>query len=384
MRASGIILLALALWQSLAGWATAADPEKQPAGLPPAHVLDHGDLFRPASLGGGDLILLSLAFSPDGKTIASAGGGSSAADAPALGEIRLWEVATGTLLLTLAVEKGIVFDVKFSPDGQLLAAASGPGTPVRSTPGEIRLWNPATGRLVRKLVGHDCGAYVVAFSPDGARLASGGIATIDKAKIGPVRGGHATGDLKLWDLKTCEQLWTRGGHSGTVGVLVFSPDSRTLVSSGGLFDGQVKLWDVAAGTELGRLPLEAEVVEPVAFDTKGENLSILSLGLAGKEQVSPFVVQVSRWDVRNKRRSDAVQIKNGNAYRMALSRRGDLLACACHDGIKIYDVAKQLEVRFLPSKHRMRPVAFSPKDDFLAAGSDDGTVKIWSAAKLRQ
>lgn len=62
----------------------------------------------------------------------------------------------------------------------------------------------------------------------------------------------------------------------------------------------------------------------------------------------------------------------------------DLLACACHDGVKVYDVAEQVEVRSLPSKFRMRLVAFSPDDKLLAAGNDDGTVKLWSVAKLRK
>jgi WD40 repeat protein len=51
---------------------------------------------------------------------------------------------------------------------------------------------------------------------------------------------------------------------------------------------------------------------------------------------------------------------------------------------RVYDVAKQAEVRRFPSQFRMRPVAFSPDDELLAAGNDDGTVKLWSVAKLRK
>src|SRR5262245_56245773 len=292
----GFVLLTVALGHTLAGLGGAADPDKQPGSPAPTQVLDHGGLFRPASLGGRDLILLSLAFSPDSTLIASAGGGHVGRDGPARGEVKLWEVSTGKFVRTIAVESGIVFHVTFSPDGKLLATASGPGTPVQSVPGEIRLWNPATGELVRKVQAHDCGAYVVAFSPDSKLFASGGIATIDKAKIGPVRGQHATGDLKLWDLKTAKELWSRGGHSGTVGSLVFSADGKTLVSSGGLFDGKVKLWDVAAGTDLGTLTFEAEVVQPVAFGPEPSTLVVLSANPSGKEEGPRFTVQVSRWD----------------------------------------------------------------------------------------
>ncbi len=384
-RSLGFALLALALGHALACSGQAADPDKQQDSLPPRQVLYHGDLFRPASLGGGDLILLSLAFSPDGKTIASAGGGTGGRrEDPAKGEVKLWDVSTGKALRTIAVEKQIVFHATFSPDGKLLATASGSGKAVPVVPGEIRLWNPATGELVRTLRSHHRGAYVAAFSPDGKLLASGGIATIDESKKVAVRGANATGEITLWDLQTGKELWTRGGHTGAVGSLAFSADGKTLASSGGLFDGKVKLWDVAAGTDLGTLEFEAEVVAPVAFGPEAATLVILSANPTGKEEGPQFTVQVSRWDTIKKKRLTAVDIKNGAPYRMALSHKGDLLACGCFDGVKVYDVAKQVEVRSLPSKFRMRPVAFSPDDEFLAAGNDDGTVKLWGVAKFRK
>jgi WD40 repeat protein len=386
----GFVLLALALVPAFAGVAQAADPDDQLGGLSPTQVLVHGGPFRPAALGGGDLILLSLAFSPDGKTIASAGGGHLGGDdGPAQGEVKLWEVATGKLLQTIAVESQIVFCVGFSPDGKLLAAASGPGTPVQTVPGEIRLWSPPTGQLVRKMQGHSCGAYVVAFSPDGQLLASGGIATIDKSKVGAVRGQHATGDINLWDLKTGKALWTGGGHSGdghsgTVAALVFSANGKTLASSGGLFDGQVKLWDVAAGTDQVVLASKAENVAPVAFGPEAATLVVLSNNITGLEEGPSFTVQVCQWDTISKKQIRASTIKNGNVYRMALSHQGDLIACGCADGVHVYDVASQVEVRSLPSKFRMRRVAFSPDGELLAAASDDGTVKLWSVRTLRK
>ncbi|HZN36186.1 MAG TPA: WD40 repeat domain-containing protein [Pirellulaceae bacterium] len=375
-------LLCCFLWQAVAVLAAATEPEVP--GLPPALVLDHGGLFRPQALGGRDLILLTLAFSPDGKTIASAGGGPGEKDAPAQGEVKLWEVATGRLLRTLTVENGIVFHAEYSPDGQCLATASGPGTSTRTTPGEIRLWSPATGRLAGKLTGHDRGAYVAAFSPDGRRLASGGIATIDASRPAAVRGGNATGDLKLWDLQTGRELWTGRGHSGAVAGLVFSPDGKTLASSGGLSDGNVKLWDAAAGTQRRTFPCEAEVVRPVAFGPKSDSLTILSFGLTGPQPPQPFTVQISRWNLIETQPLEAVSIRNGNAYRLALSHDGGLLACACHDGVKVYDVRRQVELCSIPSQLRTRPVSFSPDDSLLAAGCDDGTVKVWNVAGIRK
>src|SRR5262249_42954514 len=125
----GFVLLALALGYDVACMGAAAGPDTRQVGLPPTQVLDHGGLFRPASPRGRDLILLSLAFSPDGKMIATAGGGHLGRDGPARGEVKLWEVSTGKFVRTIAVETGIVFQATFSPDGKLLATASGPGTP---------------------------------------------------------------------------------------------------------------------------------------------------------------------------------------------------------------------------------------------------------------
>src|SRR5262245_4709037 len=110
MRAQSLrfVLLTVALGHTLGCSRKVADPDKQPGSLPPTQVLDHGGLFRPASLGGRDLILLSLAFSPDGKVIATAGGGHVGRGGPARGEVKLWEVSTGKALQTIAVERQIV------------------------------------------------------------------------------------------------------------------------------------------------------------------------------------------------------------------------------------------------------------------------------------
>lgn len=96
----------------------------------------------------------TLAFSPDGKLLASA-----SADT----KVKIWDIETGTLLRTLS-NVYVVYDVAFSPDGILLAAAG---------EGAVKLWEVASGRLLRTLP-HDDELMAVAFSPDGTLLASGG------------------------------------------------------------------------------------------------------------------------------------------------------------------------------------------------------------------
>src|SRR5207244_9643540 len=93
---------------------------------------------------------IAAAFSPDGRTLATA---------DRSGRIRLWNAGTGRLVRELGRHAGGVRDVSFSPDGRLLVSASADGT--------ARVWRPATGGLVRTL-SHSGPVDRAPFSPDGA------------------------------------------------------------------------------------------------------------------------------------------------------------------------------------------------------------------------
>ena len=183
----------------------------------------------------------SVAFSPDGKTIASASADKT---------VKLWNAVTGKEITTLKGHSNYVRSVAFSPDGKTIASASDDYT--------VKLWNPATGKEITTLKGHSDVVYSVAFSPDGKTIAS---ASDDKT-------------VKLWNAATGKEITTLKGHSDYVRSVAFSPDGKTIASASA--DKTIKLWDAATGKEITSLTGHNNWVYSVAFSPDGKTIASAS------------------------------------------------------------------------------------------------------------
>jgi DNA-binding beta-propeller fold protein YncE len=157
----------------------------------------------------------SVAWSPDGKRLATASGDRTA---------KVWDAVTGKEVLTLHGHTDVVNSVAWSPDGKRLATASRDKT--------AKVWDVASGQGLLTLKGHEDAVHSVAWSPDGKRLATG--------------SGDNT--AKVWDATSGQESLTLRGHTNDVYSVAWSPDGKRLAT--GSFDNTAKVWGADSRREL--------------------------------------------------------------------------------------------------------------------------------------
>ena len=251
--------------------------------------------FLETTLTGHSKSVISVAYSPDGQTLASGSDDTT---------IKLWNVKTGNLLQTLT---GRSNSVAYSPDGQTLASGSGYG---------IELWNVKTGNLLQTLTAHSNTVNSVAYSPDGQTLAS----------------GSSDDTIKLWNVKTGNLLQTFTGHSYSVHSVAYSPDGQTLAS--GSSDRTIKLWNVKTGNLLQTLKGH---FNSVAYSPDGQTLA--SGGYTQAMAIASSVNTIKLWNVKTGNLLQTLKGHSDWVYPVALaySPDGQTLASGSSDKtIKIW------------------------------------------------
>lgn len=201
------------------------------------------------TLNGHKDMITSVAFSPDGATLASASADNT---------IKLWDTRTGDNTRTLEGHSHWIQTVAFSPDGELLASGASDDT--------IRLWNPKNGSTLRVLTGHQDEVEDVCFSPNGELIAS---ASSDKT-------------VRLWNPNSEHALRILSGHKGTVFAVAFSPNGSLLAS--GSFDGSVRLWNPETGETIAEIATDHRVISDVAFRPTGRWLATAGSGTSVNEE----------------------------------------------------------------------------------------------------
>ncbi|EDR13080.1 uncharacterized protein LACBIDRAFT_381489 [Laccaria bicolor S238N-H82] len=275
-------------------------------------------------LKGHDHYVTSVAFSPNGKHIASGCYDKT---------VRVWDAQTGQSVVDPLKGHGVyVTSVAFSPDSRHIVSGSDDKT--------VRVWDAQTGQSVMTpFEGHDDYVTSVAFSPDGRHIVSG---SDDKT-------------VRVWDAQTGQSVMDPlKGHGSSVTSVAFSPDGRHIVS--GSYDKTVRVWDVQTGqSAMDPIKGHDHYVTSVAFSPDGRHIAS---GCYDKT--------VRVWDAQTGQ-IVVDPLKGHDLY---------VTSVACSpDGRHIISGSDDKTVRVWDAQ----TVTFSPDGRHVVSGSDDKTVRVWDA-----
>jgi WD40 repeat protein len=269
----------------------------------------------------------SIAFSPDGTTLAGGGAGKT---------IGLWDLSTGRLENTLH-DTAWTGSLAFAPDGRTLASAS--------VDESVKLWD-LQAAAVRAVLDHGAAVRTVAFSPDGAVLAT----------------GDEDGTIRLWQTDAGRLLDSLLGHAGAVLRVTFSQDRVTLASAGA--DSVAFLWDLETGTIQTALSGHRGPIHHVAFSPNGSLVASASADST-----------VKLWDSATGRVRTTLRAE---AWSLDFSPDGSILATGGEEAIGLWTVPAGRREGILDVEIDVAwSLRFSPDGTLLAWVDDDEVIQVW-------
>ncbi|KFY36599.1 hypothetical protein V495_07752 [Pseudogymnoascus sp. VKM F-4514 (FW-929)] len=274
----------------------------------------------------------AIAFSPDGKQIASGSMDNT---------IKLWDARTGSIQKTLTGHSDMVVAVAFSPDSKQIISGSWDKA--------IKLWDARTGIIQKTLKDHLKKVTTIAFSQDGKQIAS----------------GSEDNTIKLWNTRGNIQK-TLKDHSSSVYSIAFSPDSKQIISTSA--ENTITLWDIRTGSIQKTIIGHSSLLFAIAFSQDGKQIASGS-----KDQT------IKLWDARTGNLQKTLIGHSSSVYAIAFSPDNKQIASGSADNtIKLWDTRTgNLQKTLIGHLDRVMAIAFSPDSKQIISGSWDKTIKLW-------